>query len=176
VAALPLSMCTRTLAGLALEGSHVYSPVSEGIAFWMRRRLVVTGPFSVTRLMPPRGESKLITWQQSETLLCLNTVVSPNSSYRTGTENTRTTVHYTALTHLWRHVTYIERSGATATLLPLQFTGCHRIRCPTQCDHYWSIVFPHLSSNHSWLTHQSHLAIKSRGTVAKQGWQNSWFS
>lgn len=64
----PLSMCTRTLAGLALEGSHVYSPVSEGIAFWMSRRLVVMGPFSVTRLMPPRGESKLITsllWLQS---------------------------------------------------------------------------------------------------------------
>jgi len=33
VTALPFSMCTRTLAGLAFEGSHVYSPVSAGIAF-----------------------------------------------------------------------------------------------------------------------------------------------
>lgn len=46
----------------ALDGEHVYNPESFCDAFCIRRRLVVTGPFSVTRLIPPRGESKLITW------------------------------------------------------------------------------------------------------------------
>lgn len=54
-------MCTRIVAELALEGAQVYTPESVGAAFWIRRRLVVVGPFSVTRLMPPRGESKLMT-------------------------------------------------------------------------------------------------------------------
>lgn len=59
---LPLRICTLTLAALALDGVHVYSPESLCTAFWMRSRLVVTWPFSVTRLIPPLGESKLITW------------------------------------------------------------------------------------------------------------------
>jgi len=39
-------------------------PESLGTAFWIIRRLVVSGPFSVTRLIPPRGESKLMIWRR----------------------------------------------------------------------------------------------------------------
>jgi hypothetical protein len=39
-----------------------------------------------------------------------------------------------------------------ASLL-LLFTGWYHTRRPIHCDHYYSIVLPHLSSNHSWSTH-----------------------
>lgn len=48
------------LFGFALLGPQVYIPESVATAFWIINRLEVTGPFSVTRLTPPRGESKLI--------------------------------------------------------------------------------------------------------------------
>jgi hypothetical protein len=41
-------------------------------------------------------------------------------------------------------------------------------RCPIHCDHYWSTVLPHLSSNHSSFNHQSSLAVTSRHLVAKR--------
>lgn len=58
-------MCTRTEAGLALEGSQVYSPESLAIAFCTSNRLLVSTPFSVTSEMPPRGESKLMSWNDN---------------------------------------------------------------------------------------------------------------
>jgi hypothetical protein len=51
---------TRTDAGLAFDGVHVYNPESVEMAFWTNKRLVVKTPFSVTKEMPPLGESKLI--------------------------------------------------------------------------------------------------------------------
>lgn len=57
---LPFNMCTLTDVGLALDGSQVYTPESLWIAFCTSNRLVVRTPFSVTKEMPPRGESKLI--------------------------------------------------------------------------------------------------------------------
>lgn len=57
-----------------MDGVHVYNPESVCDAFCINRRLVVTGPFSVTRLIPPRGESKLITCE-----LCDHTIVGGGS-------------------------------------------------------------------------------------------------
>jgi hypothetical protein len=37
------------------------------------------------------------------------------------------------------------------------FTGWYRTRRPIHCDHYWSIMLPHLNFNHSWFTQQSYL-------------------
>lgn len=48
------------MAGLATNESQVYSPLSAGDAFCINKRLLVVGPFIVTRLMPPLGESKFI--------------------------------------------------------------------------------------------------------------------
>lgn len=84
-------MCTRTEVGLALDGAHVYLclretnerdklvaliqrlciyrevctyiPESLWMAFCTSKRLVVRRPFSVTKLIPPRGLSKFITYQ-----------------------------------------------------------------------------------------------------------------
>lgn len=61
VCVLPFNMWTRTEAGFAFDGEHVYMPESLWIAFWTNKRLVVKRPFSVTNEMPPRGESKFIT-------------------------------------------------------------------------------------------------------------------
>lgn len=61
---LPLSMWTRTEIGLALDGAHVYIPESLWMAFCTSRRLVVRRPFSVTSEIPPRGESKFITYSK----------------------------------------------------------------------------------------------------------------
>lgn len=63
---LPFSMWTRTDIGLAFDGAHVYRPESLCIAFWTRSRLVVSLPFSVTKEMPPLGESKFITWKRTK--------------------------------------------------------------------------------------------------------------
>lgn len=57
---LPLTIWTCTLLEWVLLGEHVYRPASLSIAFWISKRLEVTGPFSVTKLIPPLGESKLI--------------------------------------------------------------------------------------------------------------------
>lgn len=59
---LPFSIWTRTVIGLAFDGAHVYDPESLCMAFWTSRRLVVRRPFSVTNDIPPRGESKFITY------------------------------------------------------------------------------------------------------------------
>lgn len=53
-------MCTRTVDDLELEGMHEYSPESSGLAFCINNLLVVVAPFTVTKLIPPRGESKFI--------------------------------------------------------------------------------------------------------------------
>lgn len=50
-------MCTRTLTEFALDGVQVYTPESDCTAFCRSNLLVVTAPFSVTKLIPPRGES-----------------------------------------------------------------------------------------------------------------------
>uniref|UniRef100_A0A8D8JE03 (northern house mosquito) hypothetical protein n=2 Tax=Culex pipiens TaxID=7175 RepID=A0A8D8JE03_CULPI len=68
------SMCTRTEAGFAFEGSHVYSPESLAIAFWTSSRLEVSTPFSVTSEMPPRGESKFMSSR-----LCFQTTAGGGS-------------------------------------------------------------------------------------------------
>lgn len=62
---LPFTTCTRMLPGFALLGLHVYKPESAGTAFCIINRLDVSRPFSVTRLIPPRGESKLISWKKN---------------------------------------------------------------------------------------------------------------
>lgn len=59
---LPFNMWTRTEIGFAFEGAHVYIPLSLWMAFCTSRRLVVRRPFSVTSDIPPRGESKFITY------------------------------------------------------------------------------------------------------------------
>jgi hypothetical protein len=43
---------------------------------------------------------------------------------------------------------------------------------PIHCDHFWSIVLPCLSSNHSWFIHQNSLAVTSRHLIAKQ--EETW--
>lgn len=63
---LPFNMWTRTDIGLAFDGAHVYRPESLCIAFWTKSRLVVSLPFSVTKEMPPLGESKFITWKRTK--------------------------------------------------------------------------------------------------------------
>jgi hypothetical protein len=42
---------------------------------------------------------------------------------------------------------------------------------PIHCDHYWSVVPLHLSSNHFWFSHQSSLAVTSKGTY-QRSWRN----
>lgn len=54
---VPLSTWTRTEATSAFDGLHEYFPESERSACWMSRKLVVTSPFSVITLTPPRDES-----------------------------------------------------------------------------------------------------------------------
>lgn len=63
---LPFNIWTRTDIGLAFDGAHVYRPESLCIAFWTKSRLVVSLPFSVTKEMPPLGESKFITWKRTK--------------------------------------------------------------------------------------------------------------
>ncbi len=65
---LPFNMWTRTDIGLAFDGAHVYRPESLCIAFWTKSRLVVSLPFSVTKEMPPLGESKFITWKRTQNI------------------------------------------------------------------------------------------------------------
>lgn len=55
------------MAGFATNESQAYSPLSDDDAFCINRRLVVVGPLIVTRLIPPRGESKFIGCAQSKT-------------------------------------------------------------------------------------------------------------
>lgn len=62
----PFSMCTLIMAGLATNESQAYSPLSAGDAFCMSKRLLVVGPLIVTKLIPPRGESKFIGCLQSK--------------------------------------------------------------------------------------------------------------
>jgi hypothetical protein len=47
-------------AGWPTEGWHMYSPESESLADWTRRKETVMSPFSVIWLTPPRGESYVI--------------------------------------------------------------------------------------------------------------------
>jgi hypothetical protein len=44
---------------------------------------------------------------------------------------------------------------SVALLLMLLFTGRYRTRRPINCDHYWSIMLPHLTYNNSWFIHKS---------------------
>lgn len=72
---LPFNMCTRTEIGLAFDGAHVYIPESLWMAFCTSRRLVVRRPFSVTSDIPPRGESKFITyWHRNRKSKQINTM------------------------------------------------------------------------------------------------------
>lgn len=65
-----LTIWTCTLLEWVLLGEHVYRPASLSIAFWISKRLEVTGPFSVTKLIPPLGESKLIAlWSWIQTIV-----------------------------------------------------------------------------------------------------------
>lgn len=66
---LPSTICTRALAGFAFDGAQVYCPESCSIAFWTNNRLVVRAPFSVTKEIPPLGESKFITCYHKEKLI-----------------------------------------------------------------------------------------------------------
>lgn len=57
---LPFRICTRTEDAVILVGSQAYMPESFATAFWISSLLVVVVPFSVSRDMPPRGESNLM--------------------------------------------------------------------------------------------------------------------
>jgi hypothetical protein len=50
----------------------------------------------------------------------------------------------------------------------VNITSWYRARRLTHCDHFWYILRPHLSFNHSWFIHQSSLAVTSRHLVEKQ--------
>lgn len=54
---LPFNTCTLTLATSAFDGLQEYFPESDMSACCIKRKLVVTSPFSVITLTPPRLES-----------------------------------------------------------------------------------------------------------------------
>lgn len=64
--ASPFSTCTVMFAGDALEGLQSYRPESESCAFWMSSEQVVSSPFSMMTVTPPRGESYPIIWDEDE--------------------------------------------------------------------------------------------------------------
>jgi hypothetical protein len=54
--------------------------------------------------------------------------------------------------------------------LMVTVTGWYLTKLPMHCGHFWSIVSPHLSSNHSCVIHRSSLEkYQQRHLVAKQG-------
>lgn len=54
---LPFRTWTLMPTGVAFDGEQTYFPLSFDFARWIKRYEVVTSPFSVITLTPPRGES-----------------------------------------------------------------------------------------------------------------------
>lgn len=54
---LPFKTWTLMPIGVAFDGEQTYFPLSFDFARWIKRYEVVTSPFSVITLTPPRGES-----------------------------------------------------------------------------------------------------------------------
>jgi hypothetical protein len=63
----------------------------------------------------------------------------------------------------WSGVKYgVSLKALTMYKHTVTIAGCYRTRLPKQCDHFWSFVRSHLSSNHSWSIYRSALSITSR--------------
>jgi hypothetical protein len=76
-----------------------------------------------------------------------NTLFSMHSSFS----------HHITIGRVWKRL--IVNHSALITVKEWYST-----RRPLHCDHYWSIVRPHLSANHSWFIPNSSLANTSRDT------------
>jgi hypothetical protein len=52
----------------------------------------------------------------------------------------------------------LKKLVTSRLVLPVTVTGWYHTRRLMYCDQFWSIVLPHLSSNHSWFIHYRSLA------------------